>query len=308
MTQETSLNQAVEILRVGGLVAIPTETVYGLGADARNENALKKIFAAKGRPADHPLIVHIGDISQLKDWARDIPETVYLLAKHFWPGPLTLILKKNPDVSDFVTGQQDSIGLRIPSHPIALALLKKFGSGIAAPSANRFGHISPTTAEAVREELGEAVDLILEGGQCERGLESTILNLSADAPVILRPGMISRASLEKILKQEIVMTQNNAPRVSGSLESHYAPRTPTKLFSEDVRSLDENIAILSYSGKPFSKGVVVKLSSDPEKYAHDLYQTLRELDHQHFSTLWIERVPETSEWDAVRDRLVRASS
>jgi L-threonylcarbamoyladenylate synthase len=247
----TSINQAVNILRTGGLVAFPTETVYGLGADARNSEALAKIFAAKQRPMDHPLIVHLADVSQLTDWAREIPESAHQLADIFWPGPLTLILKKARGVVDLVTGGQETVGLRIPSHPVAQALLKEFNSGIAAPSANRFGRISPTSAEAVREELGQSVDLILSGGQCEVGLESTILDLSSDIPVILRPGMITGLQIESILNIPVLYQKKNAPRVSGALESHYAPDTPLALIQSDhlldyLRQVpDQKVAVLT---------------------------------------------------------------
>jgi len=229
------MTKAVDILRAGGLVAIPTETVYGLGADARNPSAVQKIFQAKQRPSDHPLIVHIGEIAQLHEWAVDISPEAWLLAKTFWPGPLTLILKKAPEVSELVTGQQTTIGLRMPNHPVALTVLKEFGGGIAAPSANRFGRISPTTAEAVQEELGDAVDLILEGGQCAVGVESTIVDVSGEQIAILRPGMITAEQIVAVLKQPVLTTPKNAPRVSGSMESHYAPLTPTKLMSIDEK-------------------------------------------------------------------------
>ena len=198
------LAEAVELLRAGELVAFPTETVYGLGADAGNPEALAKIFAAKGRPADHPLIVHVPDVAHLDQWAREIPDAAHLLAQAFWPGPLTLILKRQPTVPDLVTGGQDTVGLRIPHHPLALQLLKAFDGGIAAPSANRFGHISPTTAQHVREELGAAVALVLDGGPCSVGIESTIVDLSRGDPVILRPGMISAAQIDQALHQQVV--------------------------------------------------------------------------------------------------------
>src|SRR4029078_13456997 len=192
------INQAVAILRSGGLVAMPTETVYGLAADARNPEALRKIFLAKQRPSDHPLIVHIADMEQLPQWTSAVSALAQKLARAFWPGPMTLILPKADSVLDLITGKQTTIGIRIPNHPVAQALLKAFGSGVAAPSANRFGHISPTTAEAVREELGDAVDMVLDGGQCDIGVESTIIDVSRGDPVILRPGMISAADIEAV--------------------------------------------------------------------------------------------------------------
>lgn len=312
MIIQNNIPKAVEILTQGNLVAFPTETVYGLGADARNPDALRKIFLVKERPMDHPLIVHIGDLTQLSKWAVEISDAAWLLAKTFWPGPLTLILKKAPHVSDWVTGNQQTIGLRIPNHPVALALLHAFGSGLAAPSANKFGRISPTTAQAVREELGEAVTYILEGGACEVGVESTIVDVTGDTPIILRPGMISAKQIVGILKKPTQPAKKNAPRVSGSLESHYAPHTPTRLMTTEkiitVKDLPVAILIHSQIMLENKKAHIVDMSNDPKQYAHDLYKTLRDLDKQHFEEIIIETVPEDPEWDAIRDRLIRASS
>jgi len=193
------IEKAAALLRQGELVAFPTETVYGLGADASNPEAVAKIFAAKGRPADHPLIVHIPGVEHLDRWAREIPETAFASAKAFWPGPLTLILKRQPNVPDAVTGGQDTVGIRVPGHPLALELLKAFDGGVAAPSANRFGHVSPTTAQHVHDELGSAVAMVLDGGPCRVGIESTIVNLTGPQSRILRPGMISAADLGRVL-------------------------------------------------------------------------------------------------------------
>lgn len=315
--KKNDLTKAVQILRQGGLVAIPTETVYGLGADARNLEAVRKIFHAKQRPMDHPLIVHLADVSQLLLWARDVPEAALLLANTFWPGPLTLILKKADDVNDILTGGQDTVGLRIPQHPIALQLLKEFGGGIAAPSANRFGRISPTTADAVREELGDAVDLILEGGQCEVGVESTIVDMSQGYPVILRPGMISADQIKNVLHTSVREKNIDAPRVSGSHLSHYAPSTKTclmtaeqiKQFLQTVTEKDKPLALISLTKTDVkSTGILQKnMPCEPNHYAHDLYQTLRDLDKQHFKQILIEMVPDDREWDAIRDRLKRAT-
>jgi L-threonylcarbamoyladenylate synthase len=317
MISDQVLDKAITLLRQGGLVAFPTETVYGLGADAKNPTAIQRIFAAKGRPADHPVIVHLADSSQLSEWACDISESALRLAAAFWPGPLTLILKKAPEVSPLLTGGQDTIGLRVPSHPIALALLKGFGSGLAAPSANRFGHISPTTASAVQEELNDSVDYVLDGGQCEVGVESTIVNLSGPRPVILRPGMISAKQIEAVLQQSVAMSEKNAPRVSGALESHYAPSTKTLLIRSDalspflatVTAPDLPIAIVSCRQPPVLPRDVewVVMSQRPEDYAHDLYATLRMLDKRGFQQLLVEEVPQDEQWDAIRDRLQRAS-
>ncbi|HEX7022744.1 MAG TPA: L-threonylcarbamoyladenylate synthase, partial [Trueperaceae bacterium] len=221
------IHAAADILRAGGLVAFPTETVYGLGADAANPEALAKVFAVKGRPTDHPLIVHLASPEQLDEWAEPVPELALRLVDAFWPGPLTLILRRAPGVLDAVTGGQDTVGLRVPRHPVARELLRAFGGGVAAPSANRFGRISPTTAAHVRADLGERVDAILDGGPSEVGLESTILDLSSREPRILRPGGITAGQLAKVLGQAPAVGGVGAPRVSGSLASHYAPRTPS---------------------------------------------------------------------------------
>jgi L-threonylcarbamoyladenylate synthase len=310
---------AIEILTAGGLVAFPTETVYGLGADATNDIAVEKVFIAKGRPADHPLIVHISDMAQLSDWARDISPMALDLAHCFWPGPLTLILKKASHVSDLITGHQDTIGVRMPNHPLTHALLQKFGKGMVGPSANRFGKISPTTAQAVHEELGSRVDLILDGGQCAVGLESTIINMSDDVPVILRPGMISVAELQNVLTTPLMArTQQGTLRVSGDFASHYAPFTATYLI--DPAQLDAYLANLSTNSMPVAvmgfaqnKLLATKnltyhvMPNDPVLYARQLYFTLRELDKQNFHQIIITNIPATPEWVAISNRLQRAA-
>lgn len=309
------IQEAVALLEQGGLVAFPTETVYGLGADARNPDALQKIFAVKQRPIDHPLIVHLADIAQLVEWAREVSPSAFSLANAFWPGPLTLILQKAPGVLDLITGKQETIGLRIPNHPVAQALLKSFGSGIAAPSANRYGRISPTTAQAVREELGSAVDLILDGGQCAVGVESTIVDVSGKQPKILRPGIITAKQIAAVLHEPVIYHKHNVPRVSGSMESHYAPVTKTRLiqkenitaFLNNLTEADLPIVLLVLTEIHFAKIKSIRMPNDPERYAHDLYQTLRELDKQGFKQIVIEAVPDSSEWEAVQDRIRKAS-
>ncbi|MDR3492848.1 MAG: L-threonylcarbamoyladenylate synthase [Gammaproteobacteria bacterium] len=318
MIIQSDLMKAVEILRKGGLIALPTETVYGLGADASNPEALLKIFTVKQRPIDHPLIVHLADIEQLPEWVSEIPDFAMQLGLALWPGPMTLIFKKAPHVSDLITGKQDTIAVRVPAHPIAEALLRAFGGGVAAPSANLFGRLSPTTAAAVREELGDQVDFILDGGQCEVGVESTIIDVSRGYPVILRPGMITAHQIESILNEEIITAlRKNSPRVSGSMASHYAPRTKMRLmkslviphFLNELRHKDLPIAILTYSMCPLPQDDVewIMMPNNPLSYAHDLYQTLRDLDKRDFREIIIETPPEDSSWDAIRDRLVRAS-
>ncbi|MBV9788146.1 MAG: threonylcarbamoyl-AMP synthase, partial [Chloroflexi bacterium] len=225
------IERAVAALRDGQLVAFPTETVYGLGADASNADAVRRIFAAKGRPADHPLIVHLPDVAALTDWARDIPPAAWQLAARFWPGPLTMILPKAPHVPDVVTGGQQSIGLRIPDHPVAGALLRAFNGGVAAPSANRFGRISPTLAEHVQSELGDAVALIIDGGPCRVGVESSIVDLTGEQPALLRPGHISASQLAEVLGSPVIQPQRSTTRAPGTLDSHYAPLTSTQIVS-----------------------------------------------------------------------------
>ena len=325
------VEQATAILRRGGLVAFPTETVYGLGADAENPDAVARIFAAKGRPANHPVIVHIGHTDLLEHWATDIPPSAWLLAKHFWPGPLTLILKRDAHVLDAVTGGQDTVGLRMPDHPVALALLSAFGGGVAAPSANRYGRISPTTAQHVRDELGEAVDGVLDGGQCRVGIESTILDLSGAHPQVLRPGGISAAAIESVLNQSLIKASRAAPRVPGALLSHYAPQTPLVLVAthdlqaEVKRCLEkgERVAVLARSAATSLAScdwqncdwqncngqncVWQLMPSNPSDYAHELYARLRALDALHVDRLLVEILPADTAWQAVRDRLGRAA-
>lgn len=313
---DEEIEKAALILRQGGLVAFPTETVYGLGADASNPAALKKIFAAKGRPADHPLIVHIADTSDLKKWAAEVPRAAWLLAEKFWPGPLTMVLKRAPQVSDLISGGQDSIGLRVPAHPVARRLLKAFGSGIAAPSANKFGRLSPTSAEHVRQELGSAVDLVLDGGDCEIGIESTIVDLTREAPAILRPGRISAQQIGDALLAQLGENGIDRPRVSGSLASHYAPRLPLKLVHPDQtesyvrQQAGTAVAVLARRGRPKeTKAALWQVAPElPEDYAHHLYAALRRLDDSGCRMIVVEEPPPLPEWVAVRDRLARAAT
>ncbi len=304
--------RAAALLRAGELVALPTETVYGLGADASNAQAVAKIFAAKGRPADHPLIVHLADADSIIHWAREIPKEAIALARAFWPGPLTLILKKETDVSDIVTGGQDTVGLRVPDHPVALALLRAFsgdGGGIAAPSANRFGRISPTTAQHVADDLGDAISMILDGGACQVGIESTILDLSRGEPVILRPGMIGIDAIAAVIgrRPRLPQTTENAPRVSGALAAHYAPRTPMRTFKNpgDV-PIDGAVLAFSIDKLAAHEGMWITASGAAASYAHDLYANLRALDASGAANIFLEEIPAGPEWDAVQDRLARA--
>jgi L-threonylcarbamoyladenylate synthase len=309
-TTET-IRRAVQLLRQGELVAFPTETVYGLGADVSNVEAVQKIFAVKGRPANHPVIVHVASSEQFSKWAIDIPVIAYQLAKALMPGALTLILKRSSLVPDLVTGGQDTVGLRVPNHPVALELLRAFGNGVAAPSANRFGRISPTTAQHVLADLGDDVPLILDGGDCQVGLESTIVDVTSGRVKVLRPGGVSPQALAVVLGYIPDVVSTSKVRVSGSLESHYAPMTPTLLAtSQDLAtSSGEACGVISVQAKPTTfKGVWLHLPSAPEQYGQRLYAALRELDALGLERILIESVPETSVWLTVRDRLQRATA
>ncbi len=275
IVSDAEIAEACAALRRGEVVGLPTETVYGLAGDAGNADAMRQVFATKGRPADHPLIVHLADAAQLSQWAREVPEAAHRLAAAFWPGPLTMILKRAAPVLDLVTGGQDTVGLRVPNHPLALALLEAYGAGLAAPSANRFGHVSPTTAQHVRDEFGEAVPLVLDGGPCKVGIESTIVDLSGDAPRILRPGQIGADAIAQVLGTPVAIgTQAASPRVSGSLASHYAPdtpaeRVPTERLDTIIRQAlggGESVRILALRHLPNGVHGLV-MPSDPDQYA-----------------------------------------
>jgi L-threonylcarbamoyladenylate synthase len=303
--------RAARILRSGGLVAFPTETVYGLGADASSASAMAKLYAVKRRPADHPVIVHFASADAAFGWAREVPESARKLAKAFWPGPLTLVLKRSQKAQDFVTGGQDTVGLRLPSHPVARELLQLFGRGVAAPSANRFGRISPTTAAHVRDDLASDVDLVLEGGPTEVGIESTIMDLSGGAPVLLRPGRISKAELEAALEGPVLEKGIASPRHSGGLERHYAPRTPARLvpaydLDKEIARLKEKVAVLAFSRPDERVDYWLRMPRDPHAYAQKLYGALRELDSAGCDEILVEAPPEAPAWAAVRDRLRRA--
>ncbi|HUL56100.1 MAG TPA: L-threonylcarbamoyladenylate synthase [Usitatibacter sp.] len=308
---------AARLLAAGELVAFPTETVYGLGADAANAAAVGKIFALKGRPANHPVIVHVAGTHGLRDWGHDVPSAAFVLAERFWPGPLTIIVKRASRVPMIVTGGQESVGLRCPLHPLAQELLRDFeraGSGaIAAPSANRFGHVSPTTAQHVREEFGPSLP-VLDGGACEIGLESTIVDLSRGAPVLLRPGAVTRAQIERTLGGKLGDRDEHAPRASGTLAAHYAPQTALTLMSPasldaDVRN-SGNVAVLALRDPPVGSKALfwIAASGDPSTYAHDLYANLRKLDDAGAKRILVEAPPPAPEWEAVNDRLARAAA
>jgi L-threonylcarbamoyladenylate synthase len=307
------VQRAAEILKRGGLVAFPTETVYGLGADASSREAVARLYAAKRRPADHPVIVHFASAESAFAWAREVPPAARTLAARFWPGPLTMILKRSAQAGDFVTGGQDTVGLRVPGHPVAQALLAAFGGGIAAPSANRFGQVSPTTAAHVREDLGKDVDLVLDGGPSEVGIESTIVDLSGAQPVLLRPGQVSAAALAAALGRPIAAKQEDSPRHSGGLERHYAPMTPARMvptheLDREIARLKDKVAVLAFSRPDERVDFWLRMPREPSAYAHKLYAALRELDSARCEMILIEAPPATPEWAGIRDRLERATA
>ena len=307
------VRRAAEALKRGALVGFPTETVYGLGADACSREAVARLYAAKRRPADHPVIVHFASAQQAFAWARDVPAGAKRLAQKFWPGPLTLVLKRSKKAGDFVTGGQDTIGVRVPAHPLAQELLKAFGGGIAAPSANRFGQVSATTAAHVRADLGEDVEVVLDGGPSEVGIESTIVDLSGEGAVLLRPGRIGRLELEQVLGALVQEKHADSPRHSGGLERHYAPKTPARLvppheLDREIARLRDKVAVLAFSRPDERVDYWLRMPREPLGYAQRLYAALRELDGAGCESILIEAPPETPEWAGVRDRLIRATS
>ena len=308
----TDIERAAAILRGGGLVAFPTETVYGLGADASNPAALTRLYEVKGRPHSHPLIVHLPSAAHLSRWVRGVPEAARSLAQVFWPGPLTLVMERASGVHDLVTGGQSTVAVRVPNHPLALELLASFGGGLAAPSANRFGRLSPTTAEHVRHDLGTDVDMVLDGGPCAVGVESTIVDLSAAVPRVLRPGGITVEQLAQVLGERPQLTHRGGPRVPGTLPSHYAPATRTVLVSDAADYLKSRrlaAGVLAARPKPgnVDVGHWIELPAEPASYGHRLYAALRYLDRAGVEIIVVEVVPDRPEWLAVRDRLERAA-
>ena len=302
---------AAQALKSGALVAFPTETVYGLGADATNPQAVARIYEAKGRPADHPLIVHIADMHDLAEWSSDIPDYAIALARNFWPGPMTLILKRSELAEDFITGGQETVGLRVPNHVIALSLLNEFkkigGKGIAAPSANRFGHVSPTTADAVEAELSEYLapkDLILDGGQSLVGVESTIIDCTTESPKILRPGAITESMIEEVTKLELSYDATDI-RVSGSLDNHYSPVAQVLLDIEPQPG--DGFIALSHFETPEGVKRLASPKNDDE-FARQLYAALRSADTQNLVRVVVKQPEGSGITIAIRDRLQRASN
>ncbi|HWU98189.1 MAG TPA: L-threonylcarbamoyladenylate synthase [Oxalicibacterium sp.] len=317
-----AIHEAAHKLERGELVAFPTETVYGLGADAENACAVTYIYEAKERPSDHPVIVHLAPEADLAYWAASVPDDARKLIDAFWPGPLTLIFKRAEHVSPIVSGGQDSIGLRCPSHPVAQALLRTFKNGkggIAAPSANKFGHVSPTTAQHVHDEFGQGgmVACILDGGQSDVGIESTIVDVSRGEPVLLRPGHVSAADIARVLGKYPLQPDRNAPRASGTLEAHYAPVTPVAMVdaaqiaevSKALHGAGRRFALMHYSAR-FDASIAAEknvLPADPVGYAHDLYAALRTLDTAKADVMLVEAPPTEDVWNGINDRLRRAA-
>lgn len=326
---DADIEAAAALLDAGELVAFPTETVYGLGGDAGNPDAVARIYAAKGRPANHPVIVHLPPGGDPQYWAAEWPEAAQKLVAAFWPGPLTLIVKRHPRIPDAVSGGQDSVGLRCPSHPVAQRLLAAFSKrrgghgGVAAPSANRFGHVSPTTAQHVRDEFGAGVH-VLDGGACDVGIESTILDLSRGFPALLRPGHVTPHDIARVLGEAPRLPDGSdatAPRASGTLKAHYAPRTPLALLPfaalepllAAAAEAGETVALVARASRAGAWASArdvhfVAAPEDPQTYARELYGLLRVLDRANVARILIEKLPETIEWIAVNDRLGRAAA
>jgi L-threonylcarbamoyladenylate synthase len=316
LPRAAEIEKAAALLNAGELVAFPTETVYGLGADASNPAAVARIFAAKGRPTTHPLIVHLSGLAAARDWAAELPEAAARLAEAFWPGPLTLVLPKSARVSAAVTGGQSSVALRAPAHPVARALLAAFGRGIAAPSANRYGRISPTRAADVREELGASVALVLDGGECEVGLESTIVACLGGRVTLLRPGSVSRSQVADVVGQ-VDDAGAGAPRAPGRDRAHYAPGTPLSIVpAGELRAVVDaalaaggRVAVLARGAHAGDERVSFRrMPEAPAAYGRALYAALRALDAAGAGRILVEAVPEGEAWAAVADRLARAAA
>lgn len=321
-TDPLAIAQAARQIQAGELVGFPTETVYGLGADASSDDAVRKIFAAKGRPADHPLIVHVAGAHQVVHYASSVPPFAARLMQAFWPGPLTVILPRKPGVASAAAGGQDSIGLRCPAHPVALAFLAACNTGVAGPSANRFGRVSPTTAQHVQGEFDDAL-LVLDGGPCEVGIESCIVDCTRGQPVLLRPGVLTRAQLEaacgeSVMDKDSDVSGSAAPRASGTLESHYAPNAKVRLMDAqaiqtalDVLGTDAaHIAVYARSIVRIQSSRLVyrRMPDDALATAQQLFAVLRDFDAQGVKLIWVETLPNTPPWDGVRDRLARAAA
>jgi L-threonylcarbamoyladenylate synthase len=308
------LEIAAEILLEGGLVAFPTETVYGLGARADQAQAVQRIFEAKGRPADHPLIVHLAQKEWLPLWAADVPTEAWTLAERFWPGPLTLILPKHESVTEVVTGGQPTIGLRVPKHPVGLDILDRVGVGLAAPSANRFGHVSATTADHVEHDFEGTIDAVVDGGPCAIGLESSIVDLSGEEPKLLRLGALSQREIEDALGRRLGEPTHKAPRVPGALASHYATKTPltlvaTESLTDAIEQHSGTLCVLSAVHPEAASAQLhwIEMPVTPKAYARVLYDSLRRADRVDAESIFVACPGAGPDWSAILDRLTRAS-
>ena len=316
---QSEIQEAVEALRAGELVGFPTETVYGLGANANNPDAVRKIFRVKGRPSTHPLIVHIDHPRYIQRWVREMTPEAKRLADAFWPGPLTLVAKRAPAVNDIITGGQDTIAIRVPNHPVAQQLLNAFGGGIAAPSANRYGKVSPTRAEHVRDEFNaDELRIVLDGDDCKIGLESTIVSCVGDVPRVLRPGTITMTQLRAVVPSIQLGPNPSSPRVPGSMSRHYSPATPVnvvpsrrlEIVMNEFTAKEEKVAVLAQrppgNTTPFMTWINAGMR--PDAYARQLYANLRTLDKAGAKIILVEEVPDDERWEAIRDRLKRAAT
>ena len=315
---QVEIESAVQALRDGELVAFATETVYGLGANAQNPAAVAKIFKAKGRPPNHPVIVHLDSPRFLHRWVREVPEVAMRLAERFWPGPFTMVMPRAANVNDVITGGQDTIAIRVPAHPMAQQLLTAFGGGIAAPSANRYGRLSPTRAEHVREELGDAVRVILDGGECQIGLESTIVSFEGDGVRLLRPGSVTATQISAVVGELFSDDGRPVPRVPGSPPTHYAPTTHMTIVpageidaqADAASSGGRRVAVLAQRLplRAHKYATWINAGRRPENYGRDLYANLRTLDKAGCRRILVQAVPDGERWDAIRDRLVHAAT
>jgi L-threonylcarbamoyladenylate synthase len=316
MTQILTISRikdAVALLKNGQIVAIPTETVYGLAADATNDEALRKIFVAKGRPMNHPLIVHIESFDKVSYWAKSVPKNAKILAKHFWPGPLTMIFHKRKAVSSLITGGLNTVALRVPNHPLALEIIKKLGTGIAAPSANAHKKTSPTKPEHVLKTLTGKIAAIVDGGDCSVGIESTIVDMTKEVPIILRPGAITADMIEKVLNIKVEQPLIHAEKVSGNMKVHYQPEKPLFVLSKKEIELatqkKQNVAVMHHSiidGSPNAR--LYQMPFKKSEYAKKLYEMLHHIDGTDVEKILVETPPNSNEWDDINDRLFKASS
>lgn len=312
LLKKNQINKAVDLLRQGELVALPTETVYGLAADAHNEIAIKKIFSAKGRPSDHPLILHIDSLKKINDWAKNISIHTQTLADNFWPGPLTMILTKQNHISSVITGGLDNIAIRIPNHPVTLEVINKLGNAIVAPSANSYQKISPTKPIHVLKTLEGKIAAVLDGGISSIGIESTIIDMTGPIPIILRPGAITKEMIENVLKIEIKCPSKHNQKVSGNMENHYQPEKPLFLLSideiEHIAQKQNELAIMYYSNiSKNSNSIYYRMPKNKIKYAKNLYNALHEIDNTDAKKILVEMPPSHNEWADIIDRLVKAS-